>query len=383
MYDKHRKNKTGRGKLPRARQIIKQYFYRTALLCALNNSPVVFAEQSAGGLSPETVDKLLKLKMDIQFFGDFYIPSHILKKTKSSLGKPLLISGVRDLFMTSHANIVNFEGVSTGVFFPGLPYKKYFLRMPLWIPKLLKPLRVPLVTLGNNHSLDLGYQGVFDTEARFADEGIQVIGAGSNLKEALRPGVLWIKNQSVCLISFNRTLPEEFWATDEMPGTAYLNFTQTAEWVGQLSKVCNLVIPIFHWGSEGMKKPKAYQEKLSKLVIDAGAAAVVGHHPHVIQTITSYKGKPIFYSLGNSVFGTKPFKGKSSGIAAGLVLTRNKVKEFRVTELHVDNNEVLFVPKIMSKGSTLKTHFSNAMLTLCNDITQGSLKCDMTKSKFY
>ncbi len=65
----------------------------------------------------------------------------------------------------------------------------------------------------------------------------------------------------------------------------------------------DLVIPFFHWGREGNHFPEAYQVELAHLAIDSGAAAVVGSHPHVLQGMELYRGAPIFYSLGNLVFG--------------------------------------------------------------------------------
>jgi poly-gamma-glutamate synthesis protein (capsule biosynthesis protein) len=65
----------------------------------------------------------------------------------------------------------------------------------------------------------------------------------------------------------------------------------------------DLVIPFFHWGKEGMHSPEPYQVQLAHAAIDAGAAAVIGSHPHVLQGMELYKNAPVLYSLGNFVFG--------------------------------------------------------------------------------
>ncbi len=59
---------------------------------------------------------------------------------------------------------------------------------------------------------------------------------------------------------------------------------------------------LIHWGIERDEMPQEYQRALAKRYIDAGADLVIGSHPHVLQGIEYYKGKPIFYSLGNFVF---------------------------------------------------------------------------------
>ena len=64
------------------------------------------------------------------------------------------------------------------------------------------------------------------------------------------------------------------------------------------------MVVLIHWGIEREEKPQEYQRALAKRYIDAGADLVIGSHPHVLQGIEYYKGKPIFYSLGNFVFGS-------------------------------------------------------------------------------
>ena len=72
--------------------------------------------------------------------------------------------------------------------------------------------------------------------------------------------------------------------------------------------VCHadLVIPMLHWGHDRCKAPEKWQKALARKMIDAGADAVIGAHPHVIQTFDVYHGKPIIYSLGNFVFDYYP-----------------------------------------------------------------------------
>ena len=60
----------------------------------------------------------------------------------------------------------------------------------------------------------------------------------------------------------------------------------------------------FHWGEELKADPKKYQVDFAHHAINSGADVVLGHHPHVPQPIEIYKGKPIFYSLGNYAFGS-------------------------------------------------------------------------------
>lgn len=73
--------------------------------------------------------------------------------------------------------------------------------------------------------------------------------------------------------------------------------------IKQYKKPGSIVVVVMHWGSEMATVPFAWQQQLGHAFVDAGADAVVGHHPHVVQGIEVYKGRPIAYSLGNFAFG--------------------------------------------------------------------------------
>ncbi len=91
-----------------------------------------------------------------------------------------------------------------------------------------------------------------------------------------------------------------------------LNINQSAALVDSLRGLVDLLVVTFHGGTEGKtavrtgngpeflaKEPRGDLRKWARAVIDAGADAVVGHGPHVLRGVEFYKGRPIFYSLGN------------------------------------------------------------------------------------
>ncbi len=77
---------------------------------------------------------------------------------------------------------------------------------------------------------------------------------------------------------------------------------------------CDIVIVSLHWGRETYMTPESWQLTYARQVIDAGADVVYGHHPHVLQPIQFYQGRPIFYSTGNFTFGTMSKVDPSTGI---------------------------------------------------------------------
>jgi poly-gamma-glutamate synthesis protein (capsule biosynthesis protein) len=102
----------------------------------------------------------------------------------------------------------------------------------------------------------------------------------------------------------------------------------------------DIVITYPHWGWEGEKIASARQEFLARLMIDNGADAVVGGHPHVTQNIQTYKGKPIFYSLGNFVFNGFDTLDTTTGWALELNIQQDSTLTWQIYEAKLDENGI-------------------------------------------
>ena len=99
----------------------------------------------------------------------------------------------------------------------------------------------------------------------------------------------------------------------------------------------------FHWGRESSRTLRPYQVQLGHAAIDAGAALVIGHHPHVLQAVERYKGGAILYSLGNFAFGSYSQLAKTSVIA--LARFRNHhLEALDLVPINVYNPQVVFQP---------------------------------------
>ncbi len=173
---------------------------------------------------------------------------------------------------------------------------------------------VAAVSLANNHLLDYGAIGLSDTLQTLDGAKLSHFGAGNTLREARRPAVIERQGIKLAFLGYfflgdHNIEPPEVVATDQTAGVAGHPSSLEAikqmlrEDVARARNSVDLVIPFFHWGREGMNFPEPYQIELAHLAIDAGAAAVIGSHPHVLQGMELYRGAPIFYSLGNFVFG--------------------------------------------------------------------------------
>jgi len=280
----------------------------------------------------------------IQFWGDVYLPAHVLRRTKTSLGNPHIFHNLQGLLESAKSNVINFEGAATRANMPVLaPFKRFLLKMPLWVPELLASQNIHVATLGNNHALDFGYAGLFDSKAALEAAGVAVTGAGRNLAEALHPAILATPEGNICILSFNRTFPREFWASDTEPGTAFIDYNATKQWIKKIKPSCFLLFTVYHWGQESTRTLRDYQRQLARLSIDAGADAVIGHHPHIAQKIELYQNKPIVYSTGNAWFGTNPFNSSPDGLAVAFDWDKaGRLVKMRVVGLKVDNSTVKF-----------------------------------------
>lgn len=173
---------------------------------------------------------------------------------------------------------------------------------------------VAAVSVANNHMMDYGEVGLTDTLATLDKLGLPHFGAGRNLGEARKPAVLERNGIKVALLGYlflgaKHIEPEVVFATETKPGVAghYSDVDamerMVREDVAAAKAQARLVVPFFHWGREGQHLPEEYQKRLARAAIDAGAAAVLGAHPHVLQGLELYRGSPVAYSLGNFIFG--------------------------------------------------------------------------------
>ncbi len=320
----------------------------------------------------------------IHFYGDTYLPEHVLALTRSSAEKVRLASKLEDVLKAADHRVLNFEGVMTLSRLPLLVEKTYHLKMPLSVGPLLSKLKIDAVSLANNHAMDYGFLGLFDTMANLESEKIGYFGAGMNSDEAAQPLILNTAAGTVCLLGFNHTLPESTWAAVDQAGTYHPEFDEVRAKVSSCAQRYDFVVPVFHWGQEGTAELREYQTTLAHLSIDAGASAVVGHHPHVLQPVEWYRGKIIAYSLGNFLFGTKPFSGMQQGMVLELNISSRKIDSVSLIPLNVQNSEVNFVPTLIGNHESDPLESLVGTNSPCRQVTSASFRkwiCNVDRMK--
>lgn len=272
-------------------------------------------------------------------------------KYRGKSGSYGIFTGVEQELAKAQFNVINFEGAATGARFPLVP-KQYLLPMPLFVDRILADARIKVATLANNHAMDFGLPGLFDTLSTLRRSGIQYAGAGFNESQAIQPAVVNAREGSICILNFSRTLPDEHWARGNSPGTANLSFSKTAKKITACTEKYDYTFVVYHWGSEGKNEIKPYQKRLAHLSIDSGATAVIGHHPHVLQPIEVYKNRPILYSIGNFAFASNPNSSIQQGVGARFYLGKDGVDSLKLIPLRVSFPEVKGRPEVFQKNVT-------------------------------
>ncbi len=165
-----------------------------------------------------------------------------------------------------------------------------------------------IAVLGNNHSLDYGQAGLAQTMQLLAEQGIAPLGVGLG-QAAAGPLIIEKNGLRLAFLSYVNLVPEytgfdaRTWrATQEQVGIAWAETAIIQEDVRAAKALADLVIVFMHFGYEGSPLAVVYQRELAVAAIDAGATAVLGSHPHVLQSVDEYHGGLIAYSLGNFVF---------------------------------------------------------------------------------
>ena len=178
----------------------------------------------------------------------------------------------------------------------------------------LNTINANIVSLAQNHVFDHLEDGFLKTTSFLNENNIQFLGASLNKSAAEKPIIISKNEINIGLLNYvtqdtNPNLPED--------ASVYLNYFDTDRATTEiklLKEKTDYVILLLHWGGrvEGGLYPDWRQPKVARNLIDAGADLIIGHHSHTIQPYEVYKGKYIFYSLGNFCFSNLQFEGKVS-----------------------------------------------------------------------
>jgi poly-gamma-glutamate capsule biosynthesis protein CapA/YwtB (metallophosphatase superfamily) len=242
------------------------------------------------------VKEPIKKAILISFAGDFTLGTDTKFAYDGSLPAAFINSGrkysyfmqnVSSIFSKDDYTLVNLETTFTDSNDKAIKDGDVFYNFkgPKEYVNILTSASIDGVTIANNHIYDYGKQGIQDTVNTLKENNIDICGEGYKILKD-------IKGVKFGFLGYT--------------GWEYSNGlkTQIVNDISELKKQgAKVVIPYFHWGIEKSYEPYDVQQNLARFAIDNGADAVIGSHPHVIQSMEVYKSKFIAYSMGNFCFG--------------------------------------------------------------------------------
>jgi len=207
------------------------------------------------------------------------------------------------------------------------PNARLAMRSPPSMGRAAKDAGIGVMSFAGNHCLDWGYEGFSDTLRYMKSAGVELCGAGETLSEARRPAIVHSEGVTLAFLAYSSILPEGYSASRDRAGCAPMRAhtvheaiehdqpgtparTRTFAHRGDLDaliidvkaarQAADIVLVSLHWGIHMIEGVLAdYQHEVAHAAIDAGAHAILGHHPHILKGVGFYKGAPILYSLGN------------------------------------------------------------------------------------
>lgn len=284
-----------------------------------------------------------------------------------------------------------------------------------------------IVSMAGNNNVDYGLEALYDTLDLCHEHGIATVGAGHDLAEATKVIFLEAAGKRVAFVNFCSILREGYAATEHRGGIAPLHIstfyepleniyeqpatpskTVTVPDQPDLERVltriraareaADIVVASFHWGVHFTYDLAMYQPDVGYAAVDAGADVVLGTHPHCLQAIDVYKGKPIFYSLGNFAF-EQPEPVAQQGVSkyltfygldgdrslpghphpwhcrltliTQLAFDGSGVSEVRLVPVYFNDNAQ---PEPLKKGSRLHSQVTELLEELCGEIGTGLVR---------
>ncbi len=251
--------------------------------------------------------------LDICFTGDLSFTGYY----RGWDGGKILSDAVQSFIAESDASVINLESPVT----ESADAQKEILvhRSPASLLRFVDSVFPdPVISLANNHIMDYGSRGLTDTIQAIRKKGFPFIGAGKDIDEAVRPVVITADGISVGLLAVQ--YKEDMIAGKHSSGPAQDNHSKYIRAaIRELKKETDYVALVYHGGDEFLRMPLPYMRRRFRRFVSWGADVVVGHHPHVVEGYETYKGKQIFYSLGNFLFDTD-YQRQQQGTDRGVLL---------------------------------------------------------------
>jgi len=263
------------------------------------------------------------------FAGDLMFDRGIRYYAEKGGGNNFIFQEMSKLLLSNDLALVNLEGPITDEKSISLGTKagstnNYFFTFDPSLAKTLFNQNIRMVSLGNNHILNFGSEGLASTKKYLDAAGVEYFGAPGG-----RSIVKEIGGVKIAFVSYNEFASSDIKAEQK-----------AAIWEIEKQELqADVVIVFCHWGAEYVKNPSKNIKDLAHQFIDAGADVVIGSHPHVIQDPEEYMSKRIYYSLGNFIFDQHFNEDVRQGMGVIVKINKNtKQLEFEEKSFYLADN---------------------------------------------
>jgi len=196
----------------------------------------------------------------------------------------------------------------------------------------LKEAGFRIVSVANNHVFDAGEEGFEETLKHLDRMSIRYAGGGHNLAEARQPVVVEIKGCRIGFLAYSQFSDNGFaydLASEDGAGILPFSMPVILEDIQNSRSAADVLVISLHWLSANTPFIHNKARDCAYKMIHAGADMIVGHHPHVYKAVEIYNGKPIFYSLGNLIFGHFQ-KHWGHNLTAKVMVHEKRIKEIEL-----------------------------------------------------
>jgi poly-gamma-glutamate capsule biosynthesis protein CapA/YwtB (metallophosphatase superfamily) len=204
----------------------------------------------------------------------------------------------------------------------------------------LKKAGFNLLSLANNHTGNKGKAGFLKTFETLENENINFIGAGINIEESYAGKIIDVSGLKIGFLAYvdDMFTPTSQKSGIDSPGSSSMQDSDLKKDIENIeNRGAEYIIISMHSGHEYHATPNWYQEAFAKEAIDFGADLIIGHHPHVIQTVEKYNNKYIFYSLGNFIFDQMWSEETKQGLIVKFYFNEFDIEKIKLIPVMIEN----------------------------------------------
>lgn len=289
----------------------------------------------------EEKEQVVEEKEDIETTlvagGDVMLSRHVGTKIRESGDSALPFREIYNIFNEADIAFVNLESPfhnEGGYVTEGMVFKSE--------PETIEGLNlagIDVVSLANNHTRNRSETGLLYTFDYLLENNIDYVGAGNNFEEAHLEKILEKEGIKFAFLAYTYSDGANFESsvTIDDPDVAFMDVIKMKEDVERARKISDVVVVSMHAGVEYKNYPNVQQKEFAREAINSGADLILGHHPHVVQSIEKYNNGFIIYSMGNLVFDQMWSEETREGIIAKCRFINKDLKQIEFIPIKIEN----------------------------------------------